>query len=271
MFIAVALLLFASARAQDAAATDKPYASIVARNMFGLQPIPPPAPADPGPPAEPLPIIKPNGIMMLFGKLEVLFKVAGKGKPGQADESYVLAEGERQDEIAVVKINQSAGMITFDNHGTTQELPLVAAANTSTPAANPGRGAAAGAGFNPGLPPGQSPQAAFLRGRGAQNINPGNPQGNSGVPGTAENLGAQNLSGSYQSPSAQPPAKSTIEDQVMSAARDMALIEQNRIATQEAVDKGLLPPLPPTMLTPPDATAADGSPLIVPTEPAPAR
>jgi hypothetical protein len=44
----------------------------------------------------------------------------------------------------------------------------------------------------------------------------------------------------------------------------MALIEQNRIATQDAVDAGLMPPLPPTMLTPPDARGQGGSPLIVP-------
>jgi hypothetical protein len=37
-----------------------------------------------------------------------------------------------------------------------------------------------------------------------------------------------------------------------------------RIATQDAVDVGLMPPLPPTLLTPPDATAHDGAPLIAP-------
>ena len=41
--IATVLLLVAVAPAQDAvpAAADKPYATIVARNMFGLVPIPP--------------------------------------------------------------------------------------------------------------------------------------------------------------------------------------------------------------------------------------
>ena len=58
------------------------------------------------------------------------------------------------------------------------------------------------------------------------------------------------------------PLANNIEDQVMNAAREMALIEQNRIDTQPLVDKGLYPPLPPTMLTPADATAHEGYPLI---------
>jgi len=53
----------------------------------------------------------------------------------------------------------------------------------------------------------------------------------------------------------------------MSAARQMALIEQNRLDTQGAVDQGLMPPLPPTMLTPPEATGAGGMPLVAQPEP----
>ena len=257
LFIAAALLLSASAWVQDAAAADKPYASIISRNMFGLLPIPPPPSANAGPPAEPKPKITPNGIMMLFGKLEALFKVASKGKAGQppGDVPYVLAEGEMQDGITVVKINQAEGTVTFDNHGEIQPLALVAAANTTSPAA-PGGGPAQGAGSNPGQPPRQSPlspaaRAALFGSQATQNSITSNP-------GNVENAGGPN---NYQPPGAQPPAK-TIEDQVISAARDMALIEQNRIATQPAVDAGLLPPLPPTMLTPADAKAAFGSSLI---------
>jgi len=96
-----------------------------------------------------------------------------------------------------------------------------------------------------------------LRGRpGGRNPNPGNPS-NLGNPNPAEpNFGGNNPAvSSYQPPK-------TIEDQVMNAAREMAIIEQNRIATQEAVDAGLMPPLPPTLLTPADATAHNGTPLI---------
>ena len=252
LLIAVTLLIPAGARAQDFAAADKPYASIVSRNMFGLLPIPPAVPVSAEPPRDPPPKITPNGTMTIFGKLQALFKVSVKGQAGQPpkDESYVLSEGERQDDIEVVKINQDDGIITFNNHGEIQPLPLVAASSTTTPAAAPGRPQLPrGAGFNPGRPPGQVPfapaQRDILRGGAVEQNNPNN-NGNATTP---------NLGGS-QTP--------TIEDQVMNAARQMALIEQERIATQREVDQGLMPPLPPTLLTPPDATGPGGTPLIVP-------
>ena len=45
----------------------------------------------------------PNGIMSIFGQLQVLFKVAIPAKAEQPakDESYILSEGQRQDEIEV--------------------------------------------------------------------------------------------------------------------------------------------------------------------------
>src|SRR5208337_4811080 len=82
---AVALLFSAPARAQDADAaagqaasvrgSDTPYAGIVARNMFGLVPIPPPDPHAGEPPVDPPPKITPNGIMTIFGRDQALFKV----------------------------------------------------------------------------------------------------------------------------------------------------------------------------------------------------
>jgi hypothetical protein len=75
--------------------------------------------------------------------LQVLFKVAGTAKPGQPakDESYILSEGQRQDEIEVVQIDEKASLVTFNNHGTVQELPLVKANApvASTPMAAQGR------------------------------------------------------------------------------------------------------------------------------------
>ena len=133
LITATAVVVSCSARSQDAAAptSDSPYASIVARNMFGLLPIPVVDPKDSQPPPDPPPKITPNGIMNMFGKEEVLFKVAAKPKPGQPakDEAHVLAVGEMEDEITVKNINRADGdvTITFDNHGTIQDLPLVAA------------------------------------------------------------------------------------------------------------------------------------------------
>jgi hypothetical protein len=181
LIFAVTLLLAAAARAQDATAPDKPYASIVTRNMFGLVPIPVVDPNANQPPADPPPKITPNGIMTIFGKLQALFKVANKTKPGQPDDSYVLCEGERQDDIEVVKINQPDGLITFNNHGIIQELPLVAPKDTG-PAVDRGHVGGGGAGFNPGMRPngGMAPAAGGNNigfggrvGRNRNNFDPG--------------------------------------------------------------------------------------------------
>jgi hypothetical protein len=74
---------------------------------------------DPTATVDPPPKITPNGIMTIFGRLQALFKVAAKVKPGQPpkEDAFVLAEGERQDGIEVKKINQPDGIVTFDNHG----------------------------------------------------------------------------------------------------------------------------------------------------------
>lgn len=135
--LASGLVLNAGTRAGDAVSPNNPYAPIVVRNVFGLNP---PAPVDAAPPGEPPPKITPNGIMTIFGKLQVLFKVAGTAKPGQPakDEAYILSEGQRQDEIEVTHIDEKASLVTFNNHGTVQELPLVKAnpppVSTPTPA-----------------------------------------------------------------------------------------------------------------------------------------
>ena len=124
--LAGGLLLSAGTRADDGGLPDNPYAPIVVRNVFALNP---PPPVDVAPPGDPPPKITPNGIMSIFGQLQVLFKVAGTAKPGQPakDELYILNEGQRQDEIEVTHIDEKGGLVTFNNHGTVQELPLVKA------------------------------------------------------------------------------------------------------------------------------------------------
>ena len=135
------VFLVTAAWADDLAMSGNPYDSIVARNIFSLVPMPTNPPSETKPPDPPAKIT-PNGIMKLFGELQVLFKVATPPKPGQPpqDQSYVMSEGDRQDGIAVTKIDESAGMITFDNHGVIQQLPLQAASNVSAPAATTGPG-----------------------------------------------------------------------------------------------------------------------------------
>ena len=126
--LAGGLLWSAGLRADDAALSGNPYGVVVERNIFGLNP---PPLVDPNatvvePPAK----IIPNGIMSIFGQLQVLFKVAGK--PPAKDANYILMEGQSQDEIEVVKIDEKAGIVSFNNHGIPQDLPLVVTAPTAT-------------------------------------------------------------------------------------------------------------------------------------------
>ena len=42
------------------------------------------------------------------------------------------------------------------------------------------------------------------------------------------------------------------------------LIEASRVATQNQVDQGTMPPLPPTVITPGNAKGIGGAPLVPP-------
>jgi hypothetical protein len=210
--------------------------------------------------------------MTIFGRDQALFKAGNMARPGQPskEEAYVLSEGERQDDIEVVKIDHVDGIITFNNHGTFQELPLV-------PAKDSGGNAGGGLDVPNGLPrfpvaniPRPRPMiGAAMRGDqpagiGMNSSNLGQASGGANLSG---NFGHMNLlgNGGFQSPiNQQSSPQNNIEDQVMSAAKDMAQIELNRIATQDLVDQGRMPPLPPTMMTPQDATGIGGVPLISP-------
>jgi hypothetical protein len=125
--LAGGLALSAISRADDALPADNPYGAIVKRNIFGLNPIPPP-PAVQTPDGPPPPKITLTGITTLFDKPEALYKVAGvrrDGKPPQ-DESYIFTEGESEDDVEVMSIDVKKNSVTFSNHGVTQEIELTA-------------------------------------------------------------------------------------------------------------------------------------------------
>lgn len=203
------LLLSTSAPSQDTNLPDGPYSSIVARNMFGLVPIPPVDPHAGDPPPDPPPKITPTGHMTLFGREQALFKVGNIARPGQParEEAYVLSEGERQDDIEVVKIDPVDGIITFNNHGTIQELPLVPSKDSdsgggagSRPFSYPG----APDGL-PGLPAVAVPQQHGIFPRPGMTRNsfgfpvPGNPPGN-GMMNPGGGMGNPNSRGAFGSP-----------------------------------------------------------------------
>ena len=258
LFLCLAVVsLFATAHADDVAMSASPYSGIAERNVFALVPIPTNAPVVEAPPVDPPPKITPNGIMSIFGKLQALFKVTPKALPGQPakDISCVLAEGERQDEIEVVKIDDEKRMITFNNHGTVQELALVdapkqtiptpsgggaggtiGASGVSTPTAN-------GAGMSALLGRGLKSRGAAAAAAGAEPALP------NGLNLASAGIGAQG------------------KTEELSPEAQVIMIEANRLATQDLVDQGKMPPLPPTLLTPKDATGHNGSPLIAPDSP----
>jgi hypothetical protein len=145
-----------------AAATGaNPYTPIITRNVFALVPIP----TGPPPslvPVVPPPKITPTGIMTLFGKLQVIFKVEGVAHPGQPPktESFLLSEGDRQDDIEVQKIDKENSKVTFNNHGEVQELPLAVGVASSGALPSPPGLTPTPSMTPPGMVPGMVPGVA---------------------------------------------------------------------------------------------------------------
>ncbi len=116
----VALGLGTQALVADA--PDNPYQGIVERNVFNLKP--PPRPEDNLPPAAPPPKITLTGITTILGNKRALMKVQEPPRPPQPakEESYILTEGQRDGEVEVLAIDEQAGSVKVNNHGTVQEL-----------------------------------------------------------------------------------------------------------------------------------------------------
>ena len=231
----------------SASANLNPYAPIVARNIFGLLPIPTNPPVDPNAAlATPPPKITPNGTMTLFGVPQALFKVAWPPAGGQPakEQSYVLAEGESQDNIEVTKIDQAAGVITFNNNGTVQVLPLAAAPKLTTPASpiiGPSGAIGGGPAQGGGIPRPMLGRPGFPRSQ-ANPANPASPgdqaQGdNGGVPSVA--AGEGNIVNGIYNPGAQA--------QELSPEANAVLIEQAYLAAK-AKNDGTAPLFPTTPL-----------------------
>jgi hypothetical protein len=219
------------AKAADDALPVNPYALVVTRNVFGLNPPVPVLPPPPAP-ADPPPKITPNGILSIFGHSQVLFKAA-VAKPGQAakDESYNLSEGQSEDEIEVIRIDEKNGIVTFNNHGTTQELPLVpGAASGGAPAGTAGPVNMPGAVPMPGAMPngGNSP----FGGGGALGVR--NPNLGNGGNYPSVNAGAR-----FGANSGQPP------QQVLSPEAQMIMIAAQHAKAQQEGDP-IAPIFPPT-------------------------
>lgn len=247
------LPLFAAAVVAEPA--DRPYTTIIQRNVFALVPIPTNAPVDPNA-ATPPPKITPNGIMTVFGRLQVLFKVAvpARGAQPAKDESHVMSEGDREDEIEVQKIDEAKAIITFNNHGVVQQLPLSATGSSGGSPAGPATTSFPPPGMNSALSGG--PMGALgMAGRFGRNRPqpsptappPPSPDASapsaSGVPEGATQVtgGYVNSRGIFQ-PAAPPP------EQRMSPEQQVLMIEAQRMKYQQEGNP-IANMLPPTALT----------------------
>src|SRR5690348_16827339 len=95
-------VLSLNARAITSDTTSKPYQNIVERNLFNLKAAAPP----PSPEAnrQPPPKITLTGITTILGKKLVMFSAVPK--PGQSQVNYMLTEGQSQDDIEVLQIDE---------------------------------------------------------------------------------------------------------------------------------------------------------------------
>src|SRR5581483_197922 len=207
-----------------------PYSQIVTRNIFGLNP----PVVETNPPDNTLIKISPNGIQNFLGTVKVLFKTTG----GKKEQFYALAENQGQDGITVQKIDQKNGIITFDNHGTVQTLPLTeptgggAAATTANPAGGQGN-------FNPqgGNNENGNPNRFSQFGRRGGGFNGRGNNANGG--GSSDNSGDSNLR-TVPTRVYQPEASTMTPDEAA------IKLEQNYAAAADAGDPAakLYPPSP---------------------------
>jgi len=241
--IAGALVVGAGAIAADT--TDSavnPYQGVVERNVFALKP--PPPPPDPESLKPPAPEFQLTGITTIFGNKRALLKSipkAGKaGQPAEKERSYMLTEGQREDDLQVDRIDEVARTVTVTYAGTVSTLDftnnaakMMAVAPPPMPAMPGARGAAppAAAGIHPptpahpGLrqPAGPASDKRPMRTGAGMGMAP--PAMGMGVPPVQTSLAAQ-----------EPPALTRDQQEVVMEA----MREQNPS----------MPPLPPTSLTP---------------------
>jgi hypothetical protein len=274
--MAAGLALSASARAATTDSRDKPYDVIPVRNLFALKELP--KPVQPPPPVQPTNDIKLQGINFILGRWQVLFKV--RFPPPRGEMSFVMKEGEGQDEIEVLEINGKARSVTFKNNGIEQVLTMER--NASTPSAPAGAPPNPGvvsllppAGALPTAPPTAPPGVTTARTipapeRPVRAVSTPAPvvasYGNVSAPApTTINLGGRELP--VGTPVVQTPTPPRVQSQ-MTAEEQIIIMEANRELTKKEVLAGQMPPLPPTELTPEGAPGMPGVRLGPPAPPA---
>jgi hypothetical protein len=277
---ASALCTVASAITGDAAGS--PYQSVVERNVFGLKP--PPPPPDPEANKPPPPKMFLQGITTFGGTKRALLKAQTPPKPGvppKAEDSFVLAEGQRQGDIEVLEIDVQKGTVKVNDFGTVTTLDFEHdGIKTATAAPVPGVAPHPGGGFpvpgaSPFTPAGGAPRlpitrpmrlpsptgaAASIGSGGATPMYASGTQ-NLGVGGTA-----MPLYGSTPAPTQVQPQPAASQTSQLSAEEQFLMVEANRQRLQQMGLDTKFPPIPPTPLTP---GFTPGTPTTGPTTPQP--
>lgn len=114
------------------------YQGIVDRNVFNLRPPVSYASAESAKPKVPIPKLTLNGITTILGKKLVVLTTPAT-RPGTAQETLMLAEGQAQDDIEVRQIDEKAGSVKVVNHGEEQDLDFDHNGAKPEPGANPAR------------------------------------------------------------------------------------------------------------------------------------
>jgi hypothetical protein len=257
------VLLTGNLRAATADSAN-PYAdTIVGRNVFSLKDPPPPPKPEDLVKKDPPPTIELQGLTTILGRRQVLFKVKLPAKPGQAakEESFVLTEGERQGEIEVLEIDENAGVVKFNNHGTVEPKNMkdhVAKAPAAPPVAMP----------QPGVPPPAIP--ALPRPTAA--VNPAQPANSSvatfggssdritptrTLRTTSASLGSAPF-GAYGAGQTTPASQS---GRPLTPDEQVVMLEAMREANK---DNPRFPPIPPTALNPNPSSGTPPTPPGLP-------
>jgi hypothetical protein len=114
-------LIFSLIAIMAEAAATNPYAFISQRNVFHLNPLPPPPPAEV--PKPDLPVIKLSGFCKVGTVTRALFSSVPKDKK-ERPTYYSLCEGQGQGILKVLKINAAAGAVQILNSGEAATLTL---------------------------------------------------------------------------------------------------------------------------------------------------
>ena len=118
--VGVGLVLCPGAKAFTPDTPGGPYHRIVERNVFSLRAPQSSIVRDAEAKAKP-PSIKLTGITTILGR-KVTFLTIPAAKPGGPTQSFMLTEGQMQDEIEVIQIEERAGIVKIVNHGEAQTL-----------------------------------------------------------------------------------------------------------------------------------------------------